>query len=254
MKEDTTMTPDIRTIFFDVGNTLRVVEKDPVYAAQAEADLMALIHTTESHDELFAKLEARWKAYRKESKSTLLDASEGELWTQYMLPEYEPNMIYAAAPRLTRMWRDHDGLRVARPDAVDTIKALAARGYTLGIIANTVTETEIPDWMVEAGVAQYFKRTILSSKVRLRKPDPEIYHLACRCIGTPEANCAYVGDNPVRDVEGTRAAGFGMMIRIDEPDTLQKEKATGREFIPDHVIQNLSDLLDIFPDRTGKGA
>lgn len=50
--------------------------------------------------------------------------------------------------------------------------------------------------MAADGVAQCFKTTILSSKVRLRKPDPDIYHLACRCIGTPEANCAYVGDNP----------------------------------------------------------
>ena len=244
------MTPDIKTIFFDVGNTLRIVLKEQDFIDQAEAGLMELIHTTESHDELFAKLEERWKKYRKMSKETLLDASEGELWTQYMLPEYEPNMVFANAARLTRLWRDHDGRRVARPDAVATIKELCARGYTLGIIANTVTETEIPDWMAADGVAQCFKTTILSSKVRIRKPNPEIYHLACRCIGTPEANCAYVGDNPVRDVEGTQAAGFGMMIRIDEPDTLNTEHATGREFIPDHVITALSELLDIFPART----
>ena len=244
------MTPDIKTIFFDVGNTLRIVLKEQDFIDKAEAGLMELIHTTETHDELFAKLEERWAKYRKLSKNTLLDASEGELWTQYMLPEYDTNMIFANAPKLTRLWRDHDGRRVARPDAVATLKELCARGYTLGIIANTVTETEIPDWMAADGVAQCFKTTILSSKVRLRKPDPEIYHLACRCIGTPEANCAYVGDNPVRDVEGTQAAGFGMMIRIDEPDTLNTEHATGREFTPDHVITALGQLLDIFPPRT----
>ena len=244
------MTPDIKTIFFDVGNTLRIVLKEQDFIDKAEAGLMELIHTTETHDELFAKLEERWKKYRKMSKETLLDASEGELWTQYMLPEYDANMVFANAAKLTRLWRDHDGRRVARPDAVATIKELCARGYTLGIIANTVTETEIPDWMAAGGVAQCFKTTILSSKVRLRKPNPEIYHLACRCIGTPEANCAYVGDNPVRDVEGTQAAGFGMMIRIDEPDTLNMEHATGKEFTPDHVITALSQLLDIFPART----
>ena len=246
------MTPDIKTIFFDVGNTLRIVLKEQDFINKAEAGLMELIHTTETHDELFAKLEERWKKYRKMSKETLLDASEGELWTQYMLPDYEPNMVFAKAAKLTRLWRDHDGRRVARADAVATIKELCARGYTLGIIANTVTETEIPDWMAADGVAQCFKTTILSSKVRLRKPNPEIYHLACRCIGTPEANCAYVGDNPVRDVEGTQAAGFGMMIRIDEPDTLNMEHATGKEFTPDHVITALSQLLDIFPARAEK--
>ena len=147
------MVPDIQTIFFDVGNTLRIVVKDQAFIDKAEADLMELIHTTESHDALFAKLEERWKAYRKMSKTTLLDASEGELWTQYMLPDYEPNMIFANAPRLTRLWRDHDGRRVARPDAVATLRELKKRGYTLGIIANTVTETEIPDWMAADKVA-----------------------------------------------------------------------------------------------------
>ena len=246
------MTPDIQsitTIFFDVGNTLRIVVKDQAFIDRAEADLMKLVGTTESHDAFFAKLEANWQVYRQLSKKTLLDYSEGELWTQFMLPDYEPNHIFANAARLTRLWRDHDGRRVARPDAVATIKELQKRGYTLGIIANTVTETEIPDWMAEAGVAGCFKSVLLSSKVRLRKPDPDIYHLACRCIGSPEASCAYVGDNPVRDVEGTRAAGFGMMIRIDEPDTLSMEKATGEEFIPDHVIEQLGDLLNIFPAR-----
>lgn len=243
------MNPDIRTIFFDVGNTLRIVQKDQAFIDAAEAGLMELIQTNEPHDALFAKLEQRWNDYRRLSKSTLLDVSEGELWSQFLLPDYEPNSIYANAPRLTRLWRDHDGRRVARPDAVDTIQELCRRGYTLGIIANTVTETEIPDWIADAGLAACFKTVILSSKVRLRKPDPEIYHLACRCIGTPEGACAYVGDNPVRDVEGTQAAGFGMMIRIDEPDTLNMEKATGKEFTPDHVITRLSELLDLFPAR-----
>ena len=123
------MCPDIQTIFFDVGNTLRIVQKDQAFIDQAEADLMELIQTKESHDALFAKLESRWKTYRRQSKETLLDVSEGELWTQYMLPDYDANMIFANAPRLTRLWRDHDGRRVARPDAVATLRELCARGY-----------------------------------------------------------------------------------------------------------------------------
>ena len=242
------MTPDIKTIFFDVGNTLRIVLKEQDFIDRAEAGLMELIHTTETHDELFAKLEERWKKYRKMSKETLLDASEGELWTQYMLPEYDANMIFANAAKLTRLWRDHDGRRVARADAVDTIKELCARGYTLGIIANTVTETEIPDWMAADGVAQCFKTTILSSKVRLRKPNPEIYHLACRCIGTPEANCAYVGDNPVRDVEGAVDAGYGSMILFEDAGTADRE-GKAPTVMPDYRIKAIPELLDLFPPR-----
>jgi len=235
----------IDTIFFDVGNTLRIVLPEQDFIDKAEKDLMDLIQTKESHDELFAKLEERWKKYRKQAKSTLIDASEMELWRQYLLPDYDPELICANAGRLTRLWRDHDGRRVPRPDVKSTLIELDKRGYTMGIIANTVTETEIPDWMIEDKVAHYFKSVILSSKVRIRKPDPAIYYLACRAIGKKPENCAYVGDNPIRDVQGTRDAGFAMMIRIDEPDTIKKEPQE-ITLHPDYTINNISDLLDIF--------
>lgn len=234
------------TIFFDVGNTLRIVVEDKDFSAAAEKEIMELVGTNESHDEFFEKLETNWNAYRKGVKKSLLDAGEMELWSQHLLPQYDHEKICAVAGRLTRLWRDHDGRRVARPDVKSTLIELDKRGYTMGIIANTITETEIPDWMIEDGVAHYFKAVILSSKVRLRKPDPEIYYLACRAIGKEPENCAYVGDNPIRDIQGTREAGFAKMVRIDEPDTIKKEP---QEIIlqPDHIITNISDLLDIFP-------
>ena len=235
------------TIFFDVGNTLRIVIPDKEFSDAAEKELMELVGATEPHDVFFEKLEANWQKYRKLCKKTHIDASEMELWSQYLLPEYDPELLCAHAGRLTRLWRDHDGRRVPRDDVKDTLFELSRRGYTLGIIANTITETEIPDWMISDGVAHLFKSVILSSKVRLRKPDPAIYHLACRAIGKPEENCAYVGDNPTRDVEGTRASGFALMIRIDEPDTLVKEPQ--EVFLqPDYTITRISQLLDIFPD------
>ncbi len=234
------------TIFFDVGNTLRIVVPDKEFSDAAEAELMRLVGATEPKEVFFEKLEANWKKYRKEAKKTWIDAGEMELWNQHLLPDYDPELVCRHAGRLTRLWRDHDGRRVPREDVKDTIIELDRRGYTLGIIANTITETEIPDWMVTDGVAHYFKAVILSSKVRIRKPDPAIYHLACRAIGKKEENCAYVGDNPIRDVQGTRDAGFAMMIRIDEPDTIKNEP---QEIIlqPDYTITKISQLLDIFP-------
>ena len=240
----------IDTIFFDVGNTLRVVVKDAAFSRAAEDELMRLVGATEPHDDFFEKLEKRWKAYRKLAKTTLIDASEMELWSQHLLPDYPVDTVCAHAGRLTRLWRDHDGRRVARPDVKDTLIELDRRGYKMGIIANTITETEIPDWMIEDGVCRYFKTVVLSSKVRIRKPDPAIYLLACRAIGSEPQQCAYVGDNPIRDVQGTRDAGFAMMIRIDEPDTIANEPQEITLF-PDHTITTISQLLDIFPPLHG---
>lgn len=242
------MKPPIEAIFLDVGNTLRIVIEDQVFMAQARKDLMTLIGAQESEDALFGRLESRWKTYRTQSKGTLLEASEKELWTQWLLPDYPSDIISPLAGKLTRLWRDHDGRRVPRPDVNAVVKELHRRGYLLGILANTITETEIPDWMEAEGITQYFKTVVLSSKVQLRKPNPEIYWEAARRIGVEPCRCAYVGDNPIRDVEGCQAAGFGMMILFWEPATLAKEPQSG-EHSADCVITSCSELLNIFPPR-----
>ena len=242
------MNQDIEAIFLDVGNTLRIVLEEPDFQQHSMQELMRLVGAREPQNEFFAKLEERWKKYRKESKTSLIEAPEEQLWTKYLLPDYPAEKIAPLHGVLTRLWRDRDGRRVPRADARETILELDRRGYLLGIIANTITETEIPDWMEADGVTNYFKTVILSSKVGIRKPNPEIYWMAARQIGVEPARCAYVGDNPVRDVEGTRAAGFGMMILFEEPATLAKEPPTGVH-IPDFTIRETRELLDIFPPR-----
>ncbi len=242
------MQKDIEAIFLDVGNTLRIVVEDREFMRQARADLMSLVGATQPEEEFFAGLDARWKAYRQQSKSTLLEACEKELWTKWLLPDRPYEKIAPLAGRLTRLWRDHDGRRIPRADAKSTIIELDRRGYVLGIIANTITETEIPDWMESDGVTQYFKAVVLSSKIALRKPNPEIYWEAARRVGVEPAKCAYVGDNPVRDVQGTQAAGFGLMILFVEPATLAKEPPN-IEVRPDYTIRETRELLNIFPPR-----
>ena len=242
------MSRNIDTVFFDVGATLRYVVEDPEFAAAAERELMELVGTKESHDEFFAKLEKNWKAYRKLAKTELLDVSEMELWLYYLLPDYPADVVGPNAARLTRLWRDHDGRRVVHEGTLETLKELKRRGYKLGIIANTVTETEIPDWMCRDGVADCFKTVILSSKVRLRKPDPTIYKLAARCIGSAPENCAYVGDNPVRDVEGAVNAGFGAMVLFEDAGTADREGKVPT-VQPDFRIRSIPELLELFPER-----
>jgi len=242
------MNQNIEAIFLDVGNTLRIVIEDEAFMAQAKKDLMALVGTQDSEDVFFEKLNARWKVYRKQSKSTLLEASEKELWTQWLLPDYPAERIAPISGRLTRLWRDHDGRRIPRPDVKEVVLELSKRGYLIGIIANTITETEIPDWIEADGLADYFKIVVLSSRVRVRKPNPEIYWEAARRIGVEPARCAYVGDNPVRDVEGCRAAGFGMMVIFEEPATLAKEPQNCEQK-PDYTVRSCRELLAIFPPR-----
>jgi putative hydrolase of the HAD superfamily len=243
------MDVDIQAIFLDVGNTLRIVVEDELFQAQARRDLISLVGSQDPPEIFFAKLDERWKAYRKWSFENLTEASERELWTRFMLPDFPEDKIGPFAGRLTRLWRDKDGRRVPRSDVKKVVLELGERGYILGIIANTITETEIPDWLEHDQLSPYFKAVVLSSKVRYRKPGPEIYWEAARRVSIDPEHCVYVGDNPIRDVVGSRKAGFGMVIILMDPEKKAKEPPEG-ENLPDHIIHQCSDLLDIFPPRS----
>ena len=242
------MKTNVDAILFDVGNTLRVVVEDPEFMAASRKQMAELVGTPMSPDDFNSLLEGRYKVLRKKAKETLIEASEKEMWTKWMLPDFPEEVIAPLSGKLTRLWRDCDGRRIPRPDVTPVVLELHKRGYKLGIIANTITETEIPDWLATDNLTPYFSPVILSSLAGIRKPNPEIYREAARQIGSSPSQCAYVGDNPVRDVEGAQAAGYGMMILLHEPDTLRKEPPTD-DHRPDHTINELTELLDIFPAR-----
>lgn len=242
------MHKDIEAIFLDVGNTLRIVIEDKDFQAKARQQIVELTGAQETPDDFNHKLEERYKGLRKQAKEKLIEASEKEMWTRWMLPDFPAEKIAPLSGKLTRLWRDCDGRRVPREDVSQVVIELSKRGYLLGIIANTITETEIPDYLETEGLTGYFKTVVLSSKVGIRKPNPEIYWEAARRIGVEPEKCVYVGDNPVRDVEGTRAAGYGLFILFFEPATQAKEPPTG-EVKPDYTIHEMKDLLDIFPAR-----
>ena len=240
----------INTLFFDHGSTLRMLTPDPDFQAKSAQNLLRLSGadmTVDGFLELMVMNKKKLRAYQLEE---VLELSEVELWQQFMLPDFPKDDIARKARELTKLWRDYDGVRLERPGVSDTIKELDARGYKLGIIANTPSEYEVPDWLIESGLSKYFKTVILSSKVRIRKPDPAIYHLAARAIGSRPIECAYIGDNPSRDVDGTLDAGFGMALCIHEPKTLEKEPPT-KENAASMIIREITELLDIFPPLGG---
>jgi FMN phosphatase YigB (HAD superfamily) len=224
------------------------VIEDRDFQEQARLRLAELTGALENPVDFHQKLEERYKVLRKQAKEKLIEASEKEMWTRWMLPDFPAEKIAPLSGKLTRLWRDCDGRRVPRHDVSQVVIELSRRGYLLGIIANTITETEIPDYLEAEGLTGYFKTVVLSSKMGIRKPNPEIYWEAARRIGVEPEKCVYVGDNPVRDVEGTRAAGYGMFILFYEPATLAKEPPVG-EVKPDFTIREMTELLNIFPPR-----
>ncbi len=242
------MNAEIDAIFIDLGNTLRILIKDEPHQASARQKIAALVGAAESPGKFCELIDERYKVYRKWAFQTRIEATEQELWTKWLLPDYPPGQIAPMATELTFQYRQTMGRRVVQPDAREVIEELERRGYKLGIISNVITSQEIQDWLVADGFNKYFKSVVLSSLFHYRKPDPKIYWEAARRIGVAPQHCVYVGDNPSRDVVGTRNAGFGMVIILMDRQAFEKDPLCG-ENKPDLVIHQFRQLLDLFPAK-----
>ena len=240
------MIQEIEAVFLDLGNTLRLLTKNDDHQSKARQRIVELVGTDEDPVAFCEKLDQRYKVYRKWAFDTMREAPESELWTRWLAYDFPAERIGPLGTELTYQYRQSMGLRVVVEHGKEVVQTLYDRGYTLGIISNLITTSEIPDWMEADGFTPYFKSIALSSVLGIRKPDPAIYQIATQNAGVDPSRCAYVGDNLKRDVTGTRAAGFAMTIILISPEELAEETITD-ENRPDLIIHQITDLLDIFP-------
>ena len=242
------MEREFDAIFYDLGGTLRLVERDADFEARARQRIAELCGETGDPDAFCKFLDYRYEGYRKWCFETMQEAPESELWTRWLTPEYPRELILKNAVELTIEYRNKDGRRVVAPNGAQSIKDLYENGYKLGIISNLVTSKEIPDWLEHDDLAKYFGAVLLSCVERIRKPDPRLSQMACERLGVEPARCVYIGDNLKRDIEGTKIAGFGMFILYTTPEKLKKEKITD-ENRPDAIIFDFAELKELFPKR-----
>jgi HAD superfamily hydrolase (TIGR01549 family) len=168
------------------------------------------------------------------------------MWTRWLTPDFPAERIAPLVAELTYQYRQSMGRRVVVDGGREVVEELQKRGYTLGIISNLIGTREIPEWLEVENFKPYFKSVVLSSMLGIRKPDPAIYLEAARLANVHPSKCAYVGDNLKRDVTGTRAAGFGMLIIMISPEKLAEETLTD-DNRPDLIVHQFKELLDIFP-------
>jgi HAD superfamily hydrolase (TIGR01549 family) len=242
------ITENIEAIFLDLGNTLRILIKDEEHMALARHKIVELVETDEDPRTFCAMLDDRYKDYRKWALENLQEAPESEMWTRWLVPEFPAEKIAPVAGELTYQFRQSMGRRVVVDGGRQVVNELHRRGYILGIISNLIGKREIPEWLQTEGFAPYFKSVVLSSIFGKRKPDPAIYIEAARIAGVEPSRCVYVGDNLKRDVTGTRAAGFGMVIIMISAEELAKATITA-ENRPDKIIHKFEELLELFPER-----
>lgn len=233
----------IKGVFFDLGGTLRIAEEVPEHQERAKARMAQLAGETDVQA-FIDKVEARYEPYRDWALSENKESGDYELWAKWLLPELGEEKLREICHEMTYQYRQVKGLRHVVDGGVEVIKALHAKGYKLGIISNLIGENEIPDWLRDDGLEQYFDAVVLSSVCHIRKPDPRMYQMGCEQLGLRPEECASVADNLNRDITGAKAAGIGANILFISPEKLAKKTITD-ENRPDYIVHKFPDILEL---------
>jgi FMN phosphatase YigB (HAD superfamily)/sugar phosphate isomerase/epimerase len=241
------MTIHIEAILFDMGGTLRrTTKREPVEKFEMIKQILNLTGLIADPEEFARLLKIRATAYHKWAKKNLAELNESDLWTRWMLPDFPADKISPIAVQLNQIWRDVHGRRNAIPEVPETVLSLYRRGYRLGLVSNTTSSVEVPRTLSELGIAGCFDTVVLSCEVGKRKPGAAILLEATGRMGAEPRRCAYIGDRPNRDVISSRRAGFGQTIILRDPQK-PVHPSSNPLLMPDRFIDNLRELLDIFP-------
>ena len=235
-----------KAVFFDLGGTLRIALLEEPWMKHARRKMAEIAGSPVPYEEFYQMIEERYEPYRKWALAENKESGDEELWCKWLLPDYDQARIKQVCHELSFQYRQCKGRRVVVDGGVEVIKGLHERGYKLGIISNLIGENEVPDWLEEDGLDQYFDSVVLSSVCGMRKPCFEIYQLAAKEMGVELEECVSVADNIKRDIPGAKKAGVGCNIIFSSPEKKHPVEYT-EENRPDAVIEDFREILNLLP-------
>ena len=120
-------------------------------------------------------------------------------------------------------------------DVRPALDELAGRGVTLGLVSNF--EPWLDEVLALQGIADRFAAVAVSGRLGVAKPDPRIFKAALDDAGADPGATVHVGDQPVDDVAGARAAGITPVL-IDR-------YARHPETDGAHRVEDLLELVEL---------
>lgn len=235
-----------KAVFFDLGGTLRIALLEEPWMKHARRKMAEIAGSPVPYEEFYQMIEERYEPYRKWALAENKESGDEELWCKWLLPDYDQARVKQVCHELSYQYRQCKGRRIVVDGGVEVIKGLHERGYKLGIISNLIGENEVPDWLEEDGLDQYFDSVVLSSVCGMRKPCFEIYQLAAKEMGVELEECVSVADNIKRDIPGAKKAGVGCNIIFSSPEKKHPVEYT-EENRPDAVIEDFREILNLLP-------
>ena len=156
-----------KAVFFDLGGTLRIALLEEAWMRHARRKMAEIAGAPVPCEEFYQMIEERYEPYRDWALRENKESGDEELWCKWLLPDYDQARVKQVCHELSYQYRQCKGRRVVVGGGVEVIKGLHERGYKLGIISNLIGENEVPDWLEEDGLAEYFDTVILLSLIHI---------------------------------------------------------------------------------------
>jgi len=125
--------------------------------------------------------------------------------------------------------------------AVDILKSLRGLGYKIGLITNC--SADVPLLWKKTEFTHLFDATIFSASVGLKKPDAQIYNLACEQLGVEPKTCLYIGDGDSNELAGASQLGMDAVM-IRDPNEMDPYRIVEVDW-RGRKIENFTEILDL---------
>ena len=241
----------IRAVVFDLGHTLWDITPQPDALARAYVQMRATLGQRLDRDDL-----PEAATFQRAVRDVLHDAAKTYVTDGSELHEPPPHeWIDAACHRLgldidepllrqitpPLFSTEIDGL-VVSDGTVEAVTALAAAGLRVGCITNTLADTAAIRAMLRRHELEgVMTSVVVSTEEGWRKPHRSLFEKSLRDLGTQPEESVFVGDSPVHDIGGAKAAGmFALLshqyVQRTYPDDVPP---------PDAVIGHVREIRDV---------
>lgn len=185
----------LTAVVFDLDDTLAVTEADRTTLLETAADRAAVPLTFD--------------------REAYLEAHSEHSGTESRLPVFE-SLVGADAPELTRAYRETIGDALVPIEGVEAVLSTLRTRYRIGLLTDGPGETQ-RDKLRRLGWSDAFDAVVVTGPIRAPKPDRRAFETITRELGVLPEETVYVGDHPVRDIEGAVAAGlYAVQVCYDD--------------------------------------
>lgn len=114
------------------------------------------------------------------------------------------------AEKCLEIFEKHLSTITLKDKALGILSFLKARGYKLGLISNLVTSFKAPFYTYN--LDKYFNSIVFSCDQGIKKPQEDIYKLACHELNVKPEECLFIGDSFLNDYQQPKNLGMEAIL------------------------------------------